>query len=310
MSRAILRLALACLCWTHGPHAAAKPTAVEGPQAPAPADQMPSWRTLRVTVAPVTAEELSVREALLPPGTVPRAGVASPTRSPWVNANGWRFLRKPAGRFVYDVPAGKGALAAAEAAAYGADAILKIVPEDVPAVTQMITFLRQVPDADLPGLADFGVVDDGSPELGEVLNLLVRRNLLFERVSSPSSRYGLNVKLGTPEYPREKAADPSAFALAVRRHLTDDKRSLRIFGSEVIIARATADGGRARLHFVNYGGRPIDGLRVRLRGSYQTVRAYVAGAAADAAVADHIVADGATEFSMPRITVYAVADLR
>ena len=39
----------------------------------------------------------------------PRApGLASPTRSPWIVANGWRFARQPRPKFVYDLPAGKG----------------------------------------------------------------------------------------------------------------------------------------------------------------------------------------------------------
>ena len=47
----------------------------------------------------------------------------------------------------------------------------------------MLAFLRDVraPGADA-ALADVGVVDDGSEEMGEVMNLLSRRNLLFELV--------------------------------------------------------------------------------------------------------------------------------
>ena len=59
----------------------------------------------------------------------------------------------------------------------------------------------------------------------EALNLLVRRNLLFKIVPAPSAQYRVNVKLGTPEFPAEQAADPSAFALKVRRQLTDEQRT-------------------------------------------------------------------------------------
>jgi len=84
---------------------------------------------------------------------------------------------------------------------------------------------------------------------------------------------------------------------------------LRVYGSEVVICRLTADAGRARLHLLNYGGREIEGLRVRLRGSYSDGEAYVAGAGR-LALEDRIASGGATEFTVPRIVTYAVVDLR
>ena len=51
----------------------------------------------------------------------------------------------------------------------------------------------------------------------EVMNLFVRRNLLFARVTEPAPRLPFTIKLGTPEYPVQKAADPSGFALEIRR---------------------------------------------------------------------------------------------
>src|SRR6059036_2610874 len=98
----------------------------------------------------LTEAELAAREALLTPGVTARAGLASPTRSPWIVANGWRFTRHPAMKYVYDVPAGKAALAAAEAFAYGADAVLKIDPVDLGALGGMLTFLAALPAVDLP----------------------------------------------------------------------------------------------------------------------------------------------------------------
>src|SRR6185295_4651740 len=100
-----------------------------------------------------------------------------------------------------------------------------------------------------------------------------------------------------------------AFAQKVRSQLTDDQRSLRIFGSEVVIGRLTGDASRIRLHLLNYGGRDIEGLRVRVRGAYPAGEAYVAGAGR-VALEDQGVADGATEFTLPRIATYAVIDLR
>ncbi len=61
---------------------------------------------------------------LAAPGVQYRANEASATRSPWVNKNGWQFLRQPHGRFYYDAPGLAAALAAAEAFMYQADAVV------------------------------------------------------------------------------------------------------------------------------------------------------------------------------------------
>ena len=142
------------------------------------------------------------------------------------------------------------------------------------------------------------------------MNLLARRNLLFQVVQTPSPRFRINIAdRAAPSIRVEDAADPSAFALKIRRQLTDEQRSLRIYGSEVVICRLTGDAGRVRLHLINYGGREIEGLRVRVRGAYGEGDAYVAGAGR-LPLQDHVVADGATEFSLPRIATYAVIDLK
>lgn len=263
---------------------------------------------IHFSTSALTDAELASREALPTPGVTARAGVASPTRSPWIVANGWRVMRHPAVKYRYDLPAGKGTLAAAEAFAYGADAVLKIDPADAARLAAMQAFLEGVPAADLPAIADLGVVDDDSAITGEVMNLLARRNLLFAIVKAPATRFRLNIAMGSREYPVADAADPSAFALKIRRQLTDDQRSLRVYGSEVVIARLTGDAARIRLHLINYGGRDIEGLRLRLRGAYGPGDAYIEGAGR-VPVLDHVVADGATEFSLPRIGVYAVIDL-
>ena len=249
------------------------------------------------------------REPLPSPGIVARAGVASPTRSPWIVANGWRFTRNPGGRYRYDLPAGKGPLAAAEAFAYGADALLTIDERDTASVGKIQTLLEGIPALNLPALADLAVIDDGTAVTGEVMNLLSRRNLLYTIAARPDARFKLNVAVGTREYPAAEAADPSAFALKIRRQLTDDQRSLRIYGSEVVIARLTGDASRVRLHLINYGGREIDGLRVRLRGAHAMVAGYFTDFGDGPPLQDFAVLDGATEFSLPRFGVYALIDL-
>jgi hypothetical protein len=300
--------ALPCLFWTQGVETAPalKKAAIE--RVCVAADQADAWRAAGLTAVPLSDTDLGLRETVAPPGIRPRPDRASATRSPWVFTNGSRFLRDPSGKFLYDVPAGKGPLAAAEAYAYGADAVLKIDPADLEPVGQMLAFLASLPKNDLPDVADVAVVDDGSATMGEALNLLVRRNLLFKVVPAPSAQYRVNVKLGTPEFPADAAADPSTFALKVRRQLTDEQRTLRIFGTEIVIGRLTGDGSRMRLHLLNYGGRDTEGVRVRVRGAHPDAEASVAGQG-KVVLEDRGVVDGGTEFTLPRLGPYGVVDL-
>ncbi|HEY2942502.1 MAG TPA: hypothetical protein VGN09_08725 [Vicinamibacteria bacterium] len=300
--------ALPCLYWTPAVDSAPRLKGAGIERLCVPPERAEQWRQAGFSVLAVGEADLAVRDALLVPGIRARAERASATRSPWVDANGWRFLREPAGQYAYDLPAGRGALAAAEASVYGADAVLKIDPSDLESVGSMMAFVKQLPANDLPDVADLAVVDDGSAPLGEVLNLLVRRNLLIRIVKAPSSDFGINVKLGTKEYPLKEAGEPSALALKIRRQLTDEQRALRIFGSEVVIVRLASDGSRARLHLLNYGGREIEGLRVHLRGSFPPGEALVAGQGR-VSLEERAVVDGATEFTLPRLGAYGVVDL-
>src|SRR5262249_14163550 len=150
--------------------------------------------------------------------------------------------RNPVGRFYYDLPRGKATMALAEAFAYKADAILKIDPADLTEAGAMIAFLKALPSETFPAVADIGVIDDGSPETGEVMNLLTRRNLLFKIVTAPAPQFRINIELGSKEYPRAAAADPSGFAQKIRQRLGDENRSLRIYGTEGVICRLTGDG--------------------------------------------------------------------
>jgi len=274
-----------------------------------PPQEAEAWRGAGFAVTACAPADLAAREKLPAPGIAARAELASATRSPWVFANGWRFLRHGSGKYAYDLPARHAALAAAEAFAYGADAVLKIDPADLEELGGMLTFLRQVPPSDAPAIADIGVVDDGTPLMGEVMNLLVRRNLLFRVVETPQTQFRINVELGTKEYPRKDAADPSAFALQIRRELGDEQRVVRVYGSEVVICRPQGDGARMRVHLLNYGGREVDGLRLRLRGSYAEGMAFVAGLD-PAPLQDYATSEETTEFSLARMAAYAVVDLK
>jgi len=302
---------LPCVYWTQGVDTRATLESAGIKRVCVAPDLVDAWRGAGFTATPLTAAEFDEREALPVPGVAARAGVASPTRSPWVVANGWRVARIPAAKFKYDVPAGKGVLATAEAFAYGGDVVLKIDPGDLAAVGRLLAFLESLSDAPGEAAADVGVVDDGSEVTGEVMNLLTRRNLPFRALRAPSPDYRINIAIGTPEYPQADAANPSTFALKIRRQLTDDQRTLRVFGSEVVICRLTRGTGGARLHVLNYGGRAIEGLRVRVRGTYTSGELRTEGTADGAAqkLVDYA-SGGFTEFSIPRLETYAVIDLR
>lgn len=308
MSLLLWLAALPCLYWTPGVESAPSLKTAGIERLCVAPERAEAWRSAGFSATPISEGDLAVRDALLAPGIKARADRASATRSPWVDANGWRFLRDPSGQYVYDLPAGRAALAAAEAYAYGADAVLKLDPADLESLGRMTAFLSQLPANPLPDVADLAVVDDGSAPLGEVLNLLVRRNLLVKVVKAPSPDFAVNVKLGTREYPLKEAGEPSALALKIRRQLGDEQRALRIFGSEAVIGRLTGDGTRTRLHLLNYGGRELEGLRVHLRGSFPEGEAYVAGAGR-VGLEERAVVEGGTEFTVPRLGAYGVVDL-
>ena len=157
-------------------------------------------------------------------------------------------------------------------------------------------------------MANIGVIDDGSDTMAEVLNLMARHNLLFHVIPAPDSKYDLNIRLGTAEYPKEDLADPYAFAMQIRHRLTDEKRLLRLYGSNVVLARLTGDGGQARVHLLNYGKSTVKGLRVRVLGSYPRGKLAAFGRE-KAELQDYGVQEGATEFTIPEMGSYAVIDL-
>jgi hypothetical protein len=270
------------------------------------ADRVAAWKAAGFEAQPFDA---SRRVKLPVPGVQYRMDVASATSIPWIDANGWRFERHSDRQYYYDVPRGKALLAAAEAYAYGADAVVHPDPQDLELFGRVSSFLRQIDQPPLPAMANIGIIDDGSAQTGEVLNLLARRNLLFRVVPAPDPKFDLNIKIGGKEYPRSEAANPAAFSTKIRQKLTDEKRLVRLFGSDVVLARLTGDGPRLRLHLINYSDRKVEGLRVRMRGEYRhgTLSALDVK---NAELADYNAADGATEFTIPEMNVYAVIDLK
>jgi hypothetical protein len=239
-----------------------------------------------------------------------RANQGTATRAPWLIANPWAFLRHPEGIFLYTVKGKEAPLAAAEAFSYRANALLRSDTAGLKPLAEMLEFLRGVEPADMPPVADIGFVDDGSDDAGEVLNLMVRGNLLVELVRPPGGARKLTVQLGTKEYPREQAQNPGTMAQLVRTTLTDERRSLRIYGSQVVLGRMTAAGSRLRLQLLNYAGaeRKVDGLRVRVLGRYPNHRIAAAGSPGEQLL-DYTLEQDATEFTLPELKTFAVIDL-
>jgi hypothetical protein len=305
MTGALLLAALPVLYWPQGVDAAPALREAGIARLCAPAEAVSAWRDAGFDAS---ACEPSGRTVLSALGLASRAEVAAPTQRPWVFANGWRFERRPDDRYWYDLPAGRAALAAAEAFAYGVDAVLAVPPGDLAEAGRALAFLAEVPSTDLPPVTDVTLVDDGSAEVGEILNLLGRRNILYAVATrAPRAGGGLVVRIGRKPFRRKDAADPDAFALKVRRTLGDDHRSLRLFGTEVVLARVLGDAGHRRVHLLNYSGRPIEGLRVRLRGRWSTPAVHALGE--DAMVEDYAISPEATEFSLSALGPYAVLDL-
>lgn len=236
--------------------------------------------------------------ALTVPQVQYRINEASASRSPWIDANGWQILRKPEASYYYDVPAKSAALAAAEAFTYGAHAAIHTDPA---ALRKMLAFLSSLPEMELPPLVNIGVVEDGTADTGELMNLLTRRNLLYRVVSSPDPTLDVNVHAAKNE-------DPSLQAQRIRSELGDEKRLLRLYGSEVVVGRLTGTGDRARLHLLNYSGRSVEGLRVRVLGTFPNVR--IQAFDKPAARLQDVTSDaGATEFTIDEMGPYAVVDL-
>jgi hypothetical protein len=239
-----------------------------------------------------------------------KIAVASATTSPWIVANGWRFLRSPGGSFLSEAPAGSTVLAMSEAFAYRADVAVKIADSDLPAAASFQQFLAALPEAQIPPVADVTFVDDGTALAGEALNLMLRRNLLVRaaRESEPASGT-LRVKIGDDAFPKSLASNPDQFAIAVRRKLTDEKRTIRIYGSEMVLAQLEGSSEQKRLHLINYNRNPMEGLRIRIRGEYKSIKLSCFGYQGSTPE-DVSAAGGFTEFSIPEFKEYALVELR
>jgi hypothetical protein len=303
----LLAAALPTLFWDGPPDTASvlREAGIERIQVPAA--QLDAWKG----VGQLIVEGAGLLDAvkLTAPGVQYRANVASATTTPWLISNGWRILRNPQARFLYEAQGVKSALAAAEAFCFGAYAVVHTDAAGLKPFAEMLAALRGV-GANGQVVADIGFIDDGSPAAGEVVNLLVRDNLMFQLLTRPDPRLRLNVRFGSKDFPAEEAKNPGMMAHDIRGRLTDEKRSVRIFGSAVVLARLTSARDGVRVHLLNYAGaeRKIDGLRVRVLGRYPKSRVTVVGSQG-VELLDYLLDADATEFTLPELKTYAVIDL-
>jgi hypothetical protein len=241
---------------------------------------------------------------------VPNDGYAQVTLAPWVESNGWRFLRGVGGARYSHLPRGAAGLAAAEGFAFNVDVELLPDPADLDELNRLIAFLHAQSQRPMPALANFGVIDDRSLPLDEALNMLTRRNLLFRLVKQPDPTLAFTVRPGSEEFPRESLRNPNDFAARVREKLGDDRRLVRIFGTNTVIARLTGDTQHVRLVLLSYSrNRQQQDVRIRLLGNYEPTALAAYAAPADARLEDVQHVDGATEFSVPFFNTIAIVDL-
>jgi hypothetical protein len=271
-------------------------------------------RLIDAGVAAAAPPDTSGFQEVPSPGVRYLPNVARATNVPWIDSNGWRFARGLRRANYVNVPAGSAALAAAEAFVFNVDAIVNPDPKDVEDLGMMLRFIRSHEAPPMPELVNVGVVDDGSPAMGEVLNLLTRRNLLYRIVTKPDPALDLNVQLATADFPPEAAANPYEFAARVRAKLGDDKRLVRLYGTSTVIARLTGDGARARLSLLSFGNRRSENtgpqaIRVRVVGRYRPVAFTAYGVPNEATLGDLRHPDNTTEFWVPDFRICAVIDL-
>lgn len=315
MTFVLSALLLPILFWPKGPETVPALRTAGIAEIAIPKVQDASWKTdAGVKTHTIDMAELT---KVATPRVNFRISNASATREPWVDSNGWRFLRQPGGHFYCDAP-GKAAaaLAAAESYAYGVQAVVEADAAGLQPFAEMTRFLQSLTPGDaMPSLFNFRYLDDGSPAAGEFMNLLVRNNLLFQVVSKPDSTGGMTVALGSAQYPKSEAGNPKLLAEKVRAELTDEKRLLRVYGSYVVIGRLVGSGTHMRVFLLNYGAAngAVEGIRVRVLGNFKqhhVSQFQFTGKSQGTKLLDYQTGSGATEFTLATLPLFAVVDLQ
>jgi hypothetical protein len=308
----VTSLALAALLpvlfWDGGPDTAAALRQAGIQRIAVPAGALAKWKSVDGLAAETADPQAAVK--LIPPSVNYHMYDATATQAPWINSNGWRYLRNAGKRFYVDAPGAAAALAAAEAQMFAAGTMIHTDTAGLKPLGDMMAFLESLGGDSMPAVVNVGFIDDGTPMSGERMNMMVVRNLLFRPVAEPDSHLDLNVRVGSKDYPEAAWHNPDLLEHVIRANLTDEKRLLRIYGSDVVIGRLTGSADRLRVHVLNYSGarRAVDGVRVRVLGSWPKHKAHIAGAP-DAELADYSADASATEFTIPELKTYAVIDL-
>ncbi|MCC6366894.1 MAG: hypothetical protein IT165_25515 [Bryobacterales bacterium] len=235
------------------------------------------------------------------PGVRYRMNMAMATSAPWVDSNIWRYRRDPKGKYFCDVRGKSVQLAAVEAYSQGVDLSLQTTPEQKEDYDAVLEFLKTVPEGPDKPWADARIAsDDGSPQAGEALNLLARRNIFY---TTQAGSHGPALRLDS------KITNAYEYMQDVREKIGDDKRILRIFGSELTIATPTRDGKHIRLQLVNYSNRPVETLRIRIQGHYteKNIHARVFKVA-EPHLSEFVHEGNYTEFTLEELPLYAVLD--
>jgi hypothetical protein len=300
-------LILPILFWQQGTDAASDLRKAGVTHLAVPPADVAKWQSTGLTAEPL---DVASTVNLAAPGVALRMDEASATHVPWVSCNGWRFIRESDATFYYDNPA-DASLAAAEAFAFGGRAIIRPAANGITPFAKMLEFLQSINSDQTGPIADIAFVDDKSARSGEVMNLMVRDNLLFKIAPSGGAGTKLTVQLGSEEYPPGRENDADSLVHKIRANLTDAKRSVRVFGTSVVIVRLTGNADNPRLHLLNYGAPAhirMGAFRVRVLGRFSKAR-FHCFAAPDAQLADFEAQADATEFTVPSLTTYAVVDL-
>lgn len=271
-----------------------------------PAEQTGAWASTGISVQSTAA--LKDYVPVPPPRIRMQTASAAATALPWVDSNGWRIERGAHKVLYAKLPEKSATVAAAEAFVFGADAVLEPALADLPNLLEMLSFLAAVDQPPKPVMANIGLVDNGAPQLPEIMNLLARRNLMYRVVPKPDKSLDVNVELGSREFPAKEAENPYELAQKIRAKVGDDRRTLRLFNTSTVLGRVTADSSGARVHLLNYGTRPVSWVQVRVLGKYAPGRLR-SFAAPDAALVDFGIRAGGTEFTVPVLNAYAVIDL-
>jgi len=305
----LFAIVLPTLFWTQGVNTGPKLLSAGITQVAVPRSESGNWNTIAgISVHPV---DLTATIRLGNPGVTLHLDEASATRVPWLSSNGWRFMRQPNAHFYYDVPANTATLAAAEAFCYGSEALIHTDLNGIEPLAKMLQFLKSINSDGAKPLADIGFIDDGSAASAEVMNLMVRNNLLFQIVPASSSDHKLLVKPASKEYPLTSVKDADSIVHKIRANLTDSKRTVRLFGTSVVIVHLTGAPDKPRLHLLNYGAPAhirVGGFRVRVLGRYPKSQISSFDSPGEKLL-DYEVQSDATEFTVPELKTYAVIDL-